>query len=98
MVEDGQEGHLDLDIELIESSLLPDESISRITGGIEIRSTASKLVLHISTSDYPQRVGIEVKGSEVGRDEAEGWKVWVEERMREWNAYEEYDHLTSSKR
>jgi hypothetical protein len=80
---------LNLEIELIESSLLPDESLHRIHNGIEVKSTASKLVLHVITDKYPENVGIEVKGPEVGRDEAEGWREFVEEKMKEWNKEEE---------
>ena len=97
MDEDGRQEQLDLEIELIESSLLPDESLSRASTGLAIKSTASTLVLNISTSKYPQDVGIEVKGSEVGREEAEGWRVWVEERMKGWNTDDEYVRLDHSR-
>jgi len=84
---------LNLEIELIESSLLPDESLHRIPSGIEVKSTASKLVLHVDTDKYPEDAGIEVKGPEVGREEAEGWREWVEERMKDWNQDDEYVYL-----
>jgi hypothetical protein len=92
MNDDGQT-QLDIEIELIESSLLPDESLSRTPDGIEIKSTASKLFLHINPVGYPEHVVIEVKGPEIGREEAEGWKVWVEEKMKEWNSDDEYVHM-----
>lgn len=93
MNHEDQQSQLDTEIELIESSLLPDESLLESPNGIEVRSTASKLFLHITTDEYPGHVGVEVKGPDVGREEAEGWKAWVSERMRDWNADEEYVHL-----
>lgn len=81
---------MNVEIELIESSLLPDESLHRHPSGIEVKSTASKLILHVTTDNYPGHVVIEVKGPEIGREEAEGWREWVEERMKEWNPQDEY--------
>jgi hypothetical protein len=87
--DEDRQTQLNLEIELIESSLLPDESLHRIPNGIEVKSTASKLVLHVITDKYPEDVGIEIKGPEVGREEAGGWRGWVEEKMRDWNKEEE---------
>jgi len=87
--DEDRQTQLNLEFELIESSLLHDESLHRILNGIEVKSTASKLVLHVNTDKYPEDVAIEVKGPEVGREEAEGWRGWVEERMKDWNKEEE---------
>jgi hypothetical protein len=95
--DEGRQTQLNLEIELIESSLLPDESLHRIPNGIEVKSTASKLGLHVITDKYPEDAGIEVKGPEVGREEAEGWRCWVEEKMKDWNKEEECVLLTFSR-
>ena len=95
--DEDRQTQLNLEIELIESSLLPDESLHRIPNGIEVKSTVSKLVLHVNTDKYPVDVGIEVKGPEVGREEAEGWRGWVEERMKDWNKEEEFVLFTSTR-
>jgi len=88
--DEDRQTQLNVEIELIESSLLTDESLHRHASGIEVKSTASKLILHVTTDNYPGHVVIEVKGPEVGREEAEGWREWVEERMKEWNPQDEY--------
>jgi hypothetical protein len=87
--DEDRQTQLNLEIELIESSLLPDESLHRIQNEIEVKSTASKLALHVITDKYPGDVEIEIKGPEMGRDEAEDWRDFVEERMKEWNKEEE---------
>lgn len=95
-MDESQQAQLDIEIELIESSLLPNETLARISQEpniIDITSTASKLALHITINDaYPASgsIGVEVKGPEVGREEAEGWRVWVEERLKDWDSVEEY--------
>jgi hypothetical protein len=86
------DGPLDLELELIESSLLPAERLRRDGDSCEISSEDSKLVICFqTTSRYPAKdaVELEIKGSEVGREEAEGWKKWVNERLREWDTTEE---------
>ena len=93
-MDESQEAQLEVEIELIESSLLPNETLARISQEpniIDITSTASKLALHITINDaYPASgsIGVEVKGPEVGREEAEGWRVWVEERLKDWDSDE----------
>lgn len=95
-MDESQQSQLDLEIELIESSLLPSESLANTSRNpyvVDITSTASKLSLHITINDtYPASgsIGVEVKGPEVGREEAEGWRVWVEERLKDWDSDEEY--------
>ena len=95
--DEDRQTQLNLECELIESSLLPDESLHRIPNGIEVKSTVSKLVLHVITDKYSEDVGIEIKGPEVGREEAEGWRGWVEERMKDWNKEEECVLSTSAR-
>lgn len=101
MAED--DNSLDLEIELITSSLLPAETLSESSlspagqaasgsRDFEIRSSDSSLWLHIVISEgYPdkQAVRVEIKGDEIGRDEAEGWRGWVEDRMSSWQTEEE---------
>ena len=93
-MDESQESQLDLEIELIESSLLPSESLTKTSSKpniIDITSTASKLALHITINDAypaPGSIGVEVKGQEVGREEAEEWRVWVEERLKDWDSDE----------
>ena len=95
-MDESQQAQLDIEIELIESSLLPNETLARISQEpniIDITSTASKLALHITIDDaYPASgsIGVEVKGPEVGREEADEWRVWVEERLKDWDSAEEY--------
>lgn len=86
---------LDLEIELIESSLLASEKLSLQSEDsriVDITSAASKLALHLTIgSSYPDAssLQIEVKGPDIGREEAEGWSKWVKERMRDWRAEDE---------
>jgi hypothetical protein len=84
---------LDAETELIEASLLPAELLQKSVESvwpviIDISSSDSKLAIHISLGqDYPQRhdVYIEIKGAAMGRDEAEGWKTWVDEKLEDWD-------------
>ena len=87
------EHSLDLEIELIESSLLPAERLRRDGDSFEISSEDSKLAIHFQTaSGYPAKdvVSLEIKGSEIGREEAEGWRSWVDGRLEEWDNTEEW--------
>lgn len=97
---DDEQSPLDLEIELLQSSLLGNETLttsSTSSGGdpqtIDITSSDSKLALHVTIGqDYPESSAIlvEVKGPDINRDEAEDWKVWVDERMSEWDETDEY--------
>lgn len=88
---------VDVELELITASLLPGESLIASDPAvwpriIDISSKDSKLALHVSVDEgYPesQAVIIEVKGRDIGREEAEEWKGWVHERMAEWDATSE---------
>lgn len=90
-----EQSPLDLEIELLQSSLLANETLTVSDGyprTIDITSSDSKLALHVLFSDdYPKAsaVHIEVKGPEVNREDAEGWKTWVEERMSDWDVTDE---------
>lgn len=92
---------LDVEIELIESSLLPVEQLKRLdaiqdgpTQVFVITSKDSSLSLRfeIDPSGYPARdsAKIEVHGKDDGREEAEGWKRWVLERVGDWNEEDDY--------
>ena len=90
---------LDAELELIEASLLPAESLthhSSLSGWpvtFTITSTDSPLSILVALSETypaPDGVHVEVKGSEDGREEAEGRKSWMEERMMSWDPNEEY--------
>ncbi|CAD6571455.1 MAG: hypothetical protein TREMPRED_000294, partial [Tremellales sp. Tagirdzhanova-0007] len=86
------------ELEVIAASLLPAEALTSSEPGIwpwtiEISSTDSKLSLCIVIAQgYPaqQDVAVEVKGTQMGRDEAEGWREWVSQKMGQWNAEEGY--------
>lgn len=91
---DDEQSALDLEIELLQSSLLAGETLEASNGGssatrdIDITSSASKLAVHVAVGpDYPaaRSVQLEIRGSEIGRDEAEGWKSWVKECMADWD-------------
>lgn len=84
---------LDTELELIEASLLPVESLSSsardsLPRTIDMSSTDSQLRISINVSQgYPGRdaVVMEIKGADIGRDEAEEWKTKVEGMMQEWD-------------
>ena len=90
------EENLEAELEVIAASLLPAETLTTSEPGIwprtiEITSIDSKLSLYIVIAQgYPaeQDVAIEIKGTQVGRDEAEGWRDWVGQKMLQWNADE----------
>lgn len=87
---------LAVEVELISSSLLPKETLE-VTGDaypfiIDIRSEESDFSIQITVNDaYPKLggIGVVVKGKNMGRDEAEGWKDWASERLMDWNDEEE---------
>ncbi|WVW84633.1 hypothetical protein I302_106667 [Kwoniella bestiolae CBS 10118] len=89
---------LDIELELISSSLLPAESLSSSDPGtwprvIDITSDDSELSLHISVNEgYRSKdaVQIEIKSGSMGREEGLDRKRWVEEKMEEWNEEEDY--------
>jgi len=86
------ENSLDLEIELIESSLLPSERLNRDGDSFEISSDDSKLVIQFrAASSYSAKeaVYLDIKGSEIGREEAEGWNQWVTARISDWDNTEE---------
>lgn len=84
---------LDTEIELTEASLLPVESLSSsarhsLPRTADISSTESTLRISVNISQgYPSRdaVVVEIKGADIGRDEAEEWKTKVEGMMQEWD-------------
>lgn len=89
---------LDVEIELIESSLLPAEhletSLDNGTRTISISSQDSDLNIRVTIAvvTYPtaESVKVEIRGANDGRDEAEGWRQWVSERMKDWSTEDEY--------
>lgn len=92
---DDEQSPFDLEIELLQSSLLGNEKLTSTNGDsrvIEITSSDSKLALHVVVAEgYPRAssVQISIKGPEIHRDEAEDWKTWVEERMTDWDETDE---------
>ena len=93
---DDEQSPLDLEIELLQSSLLGNETLTTSSSGdsriIDITSSDSKLALHVTIGKgYPKSsaIHVEIKGPEINRDEAEDWRVWVEERMSEWDETDE---------
>ena len=89
---------LDVEIELIESSLLPAEhletSLDNGTRTISISSQDSDLNIRVTIAvvTYPtaESVKVEIRGANDGRDEAEGWRQWVSERMKDWSTEDEH--------
>lgn len=87
---------LAVDVELISSSLLPTETLE-VRGDaypftIDIRSEESDFSIQITVNyAYPklEGIGVVVKGKNMGRDEAEGWKDWASEKLTDWNDEEE---------
>jgi hypothetical protein len=90
------EAAIDAELELITSSLLPAERLvlsdeNTWPRTVDITSDDSDFSLHITLLEgYPDRdaVRIDVKGSQMGRDEAGGWKSWIEGTMDDWTADE----------
>ena len=85
-------GHdIDTELDLIASSLLPDEYLRASEGwprDISIRSNASTLSLHVSLMDSyttGSSVEIEVRGSNFTREDDENWKIYALEKLREWD-------------
>lgn len=84
---------LDSEIELLIASILPSESLTSSPEGawprqLLITSSDSRFSLHIAVGEeYPDKaaVNVQIKADDLGRDEAEGWKEWVEGIMREWD-------------
>jgi hypothetical protein len=84
---------LDEEIELVTSSLLPSETLTSSPRDqwprfVVIASNECHVALHLRVDEhYPKQgsVLVEVKGEDDGREEAEGWKQWVAERMTEWD-------------
>lgn len=88
---------LDTELELIQASILPTETLTSSDPAacpreISIDSADSRfsLQLHITEAyPAPRAVRIQVKAADLGRDEAEGWRGWVDEVMSEWDASSE---------
>lgn len=88
---------LDIEFELIECSLLPVESLSSSPSGqlprtAVITSTDSDYSLLLSAdASYPLKtaVNVEVKGHDMGREEAEEWKERAMSMMADWDAESE---------
>lgn len=89
---------LNTEIELIEASLLPVESLSAKARDalplmLSVKSDESRLSLRVEVREtYPEKdaVKVEVKGDGIGREEAEIWKAKVQELMLEWDDQFEY--------
>lgn len=89
--------NLNTEIELIESSLLPAESIVASSLGtlartLDLSSSESPLRLSVRIEgSYPKAnsVYVEIKGDDVGREEAEGWRVKVDGMMQDWDEQSE---------
>jgi len=75
------------ELELISSSLLPCEALNQNEGdSYTIISTDSLLSIAFELGpEYPARdsVKLEIKG-EIGREEGEGWRIWIGETMESW--------------
>lgn len=88
---------LDTEIELLASSLLPEEELGSSDAGtwpreITITNTSTLQSLHVVvTEGYPasRAVSIQVKGNNVGREEAAKWDAEIGQLMDEWDEAEE---------
>lgn len=86
------------ELELIEASLLPAETLAETSASewprtFTITSTESSLSIHVSLSQtYPDRSGVhvEVKSNEDGRQQAEDRISWADQRMEAWDPDEDY--------
>jgi hypothetical protein len=73
---------------LIESSLLPAESLSSEDGTLVISSEDSKFEVHVAVrGGYPApgSATFEVRREGMGREEQIDWQDWVKERMDGWS-------------
>ncbi|KIS02076.1 hypothetical protein L804_00334 [Cryptococcus deuterogattii 2001/935-1] len=91
--------NLSTELELISASLLPAESLhyssatSVYPQEFDITNSDSGRSMHVEIhEDYPRTGSVKVgmKGNSMGRDEALGWKGWVNEKMLEWDDAEDY--------
>lgn len=84
---------LDTEVELISASILPAESLASTDSGtwpriVTVTNAESQRSLHITVADaYPLRgaVTIELKGNDVGRDEAAEWSAQIDAFLDEWD-------------
>lgn len=90
---------LDVELELISASLLPAEELTADAGPswprvITVANADSRRALHIQVGDaYPSRdaVNIELKGNDIGRDEATRQNAMIAETQAgNWEADDEY--------
>ncbi|WOO77410.1 RWD domain-containing protein 2B [Vanrija pseudolonga] len=97
---------LDTEVELISASILPAESLTSTDSGawpriVTVTNAESQRSLHIAVTDaYPLRgaVTIELKGNDVGRDEAAEWSAQIDAFLDEWDegdGYPLYQMLTA---
>lgn len=92
------QNNLSTELELISASLLPAESLHYLSATsvypqeFDITNSDSGRSMHVEIhEDYPQTGSVKVgmKGNSMGRDEALGWKEWVNEKMLEWDDAQE---------
>ncbi|KAK8858616.1 hypothetical protein IAR55_002845 [Kwoniella newhampshirensis] len=89
---------LDIEIELLSSSLLPAEHLRSSPSTawpriVDISSRDSKLSLHVAVQEgYASKddVTLEVRSAEMGRDEAAQWKTRVVDKMDSWDDDDDY--------
>ncbi|KAL1412860.1 hypothetical protein Q8F55_000609 [Vanrija albida] len=97
---------LDTEVELISASILPAESLTSTESGgwpriVTVTNADSQRSLHITVADtYPRRgaVTIELKGNDVGREEAVEWSAQIDAFLDEWDegdGYPLYQMLTA---
>ncbi|ORX40057.1 hypothetical protein BD324DRAFT_616095 [Kockovaella imperatae] len=87
---------LDDEIELIRASLLPAEELTTTDQDdwprvLTIDSKDSKLSLQLRIQqEYPSpsSLQVEIRG-DIGKDEAEEWRSWTAERLKDWQAADE---------
>ncbi|TXT15840.1 hypothetical protein VHUM_00343 [Vanrija humicola] len=89
---------LNTEVELISASILPAETLTSTDSGtwpriVTVANSESQRSLLITVSDtYPIRgaVTIELKGNDVGRDEAVEWSAQIDAFLDEWDEGDGY--------
>lgn len=90
---------LDVELELIAASLLPSEELNAEPGStwprlFTVTNSDSRRALHVEVADqYPSRdaVKIEIKGNDVGREEATRQNARISKDQEEnWDADDEF--------
>ncbi|ODN81680.1 hypothetical protein L202_02077 [Cryptococcus amylolentus CBS 6039] len=85
------------ELELVSASLLPSEILhSHVSADhtvFTVTSSDSQLSLSVTVGQgFPKKesVAVEIKGGQMGRDEAAGWIDWVQGKLDDWDEDQDY--------